>query len=305
MSNRTKKADTSHYFIDGFGGRADLVGILAYPNALKGSDVETVTFYMADETEWVHQSYELEGRGVVYLQRGDYKAWWVLGKRGEVVELTAKGARREQIPDAGTGGKKLGYVEKLALVDGELYAAGYRRQVYRRERDQWVHIDQGMLASKGEQLGFESLDGTSRKDLYAVGDGGEIWHFDGKRWAQVDSPTNEDLHEVHCVNAELVYAVGANGVVVRGRGPRWEVLGSELEEDLWGVAAFQGKVYVAGYDGIARVEGDEVVPVDTGFGEVQGYRLRATEGALWSIGNERILRFDGKAWTELVCPDNA
>lgn len=281
-----------------------MIGVLGYPNALQGTDTEFATFYMADSNEWVHQQFDFEGRGVVPLKRRDYSAWWILGKRGEVVEVTDS-CRQEQIADAGTGGNKLGYVEKIAVIDGELYVCGYRRQVYRREKGQWVHIDKGILAGKNDQLGFESIDGTSKTNIYAVGDRGEIWHFDGRRWDKIDSPTNLDLHEVHCVNPELVYAVGANGIVVRGGGSHWQVLQNEdLGEELWGVVSFAGNVYVAGYDGIAMIQGDDIVPVDTGLGDIQGYRLRASQGVLWSIGNDHVLRFDGTTWSERVCPDN-
>ena len=47
----------------------------------------------------------------------------------------------------------------------------------------------------------------------------------------------------------------------------------------------------------------DAIPL-TGLGKIEGYRLRTGDGVLWSIGNDRILRFDGHDWTELVCPDN-
>ena len=167
-------------------------------------------------------------------------------------------------------------------------------------------MDQGVVTPAGTTgKSFESMDGTSREDIYAVGLQGEMWHFDGRAWQQIDSPTNANLFEVHCVSSELVYAVGANGVVVRGAGARWQVLQSDAFKDgLWGVASFGDEVYVAGFNGIARIVGNDLKPVTTGLGKIGGYRLRAKYGVLWSIGNEHVLRYDGQKWEELVCLDN-
>jgi hypothetical protein len=229
----------------------------------------------------------------VYTRVAETPRWWVLAKRGEVAQVTANGESFESIPDAGTGPTRHGYVNKMALIGGELYVCGYQRQVYRREQDRWVHIDHGILAPTDSQgIGFESMDGTGANNIYAVGWEGEIYRYDGKLWHSIDSPTNVQLFEVHCVNEELVYACGQKGIVVRGAGSRWQVLQNEdFVEDLWGVVSFQGHVYVAGFGGVARIESDDIVPIDMGFGKlIAGYRLRAAPGLLWSIGNDHLVR---------------
>jgi hypothetical protein len=304
---KTKKKDTSHYFIDGYVSGTGTLGVVAYPNAFKGTDTEWTTLYTFKEPRWGYEKYDFDGRSLVSRPFEDDRSWWLLGKRGEVAEQGDE-VRVEQIPDAGTGPNRYGYVNKIALIEGELYVCGYARQVYRRESAQWVHIDQGMIgAVDAIGIGFESMDGRSHQDIYAVGLGGEIWHFDGRHWDQIDSPTNLHLADVSCVNGSLTYAVGNGGVVVRGSGTHWEVLQNpQFKEDLWGVVAFNGQVYMAGFGGIARIDGNDIVPVDTGLGKViPGYRLRTgPPGVLWSIGNDNLLRFDGKKWEEIVCPDN-
>jgi hypothetical protein len=281
------------------------LGIVAYPHALKGTDTEWTTFYMFKEPDWGYKKYDFDGRSVVSRSLGDGRSWWLLGKRGEIVE---QGIRQEQIPDAGTGPGRYGYVNKLAMIQGELYVCGYARQVYRRERSKWVHIDQGMIAAvDAVGVSLESMDGRSHADIYAVGLGGEMWHYDGRLWDQIDSPTNRHLMEVSCVSPTLTYAVGKEGIVVRGNDTHWEVLQNPgFKDDLWGVVAFKDEVYVAGFGGIARIDGSDIVPVDTGLGKLMpGYRLRTgPPGVMWSIGNDHLLRFDGQKWEEIVCPDN-
>ena len=302
-----KKKDTSHYFIDGFVSGTGTLGVIAYPNALKGTDTEWTTFYMYADDDWVFEKYDFDGRSVVSRPFNNDRSWWLLGKRGEVVEQ-GDDVRHEQIPDAGTGPNQYGYVNKIALIETELYVCGYARQVYRRDGARWVHIDRGMIASvDAVGISLESMDGVSQNDIYVAGLNGEMWHYDGRDWDQIDSPTNQHLLEISCIRPDLVYAVGKGGVVVRGHGTSWEVLQNpDFAEDLWGVASFKGVVYVAGFGGIGRIDGNDVVPVDTGFGKpIAGYRLRTgPPGVMWSIGNEHILRFDGQKWEEIVCPDN-
>jgi hypothetical protein len=304
-----RSPDKSHYFIDGTVGRSGTLGLVAYPNALKGTDTEFTTFYMTNIKRWGHQTCNFDGRSTTGTLEDGRGSWWVLGKRGEVMEMPAVGENvQSQITDAGTGRGRYGYVNKIANIAGSLYVCGYARQVYRREVGAWVHVDQGMIADvNATGISLESIDGLDESNMYAVGLKGEIWHFDGRTWTPVDSPTNVHLFEVHCVNAELVYACGKDGVVVRGSGSRWEVLQNpDFNQDLWGVCAFEGEIYVAGFGGLARVDGTDIVPLDTGLGrKIPGYRLRAgPPGVLWSIGNDDILRFDGSKWEEVICPDN-
>jgi hypothetical protein len=301
------KKDTSHYYVDGYVSDTGTLGIIAYPNAFKGTDTEWTTFYMLKDEDWGYEKYDFDGRSVVSRPFEDDRAWWLLGKRGDVVEILDQD-RHEQIPDAGTGPNRYGYVNKIALIEGELYVCGYARQVYRRQQAQWVHIDQGMIAGVDSVgVSLESMDGRSHRDIYAVGLKGEMWHYDGKHWDQIDSPTNQHLMEVYCTTSHLTYAVGKGGVVVRGNGTRWEVLQNPaFAGDLWGVVAFRDEIYVAGFDGLARIDGNDIVPIDTGLGKpTPGYRLRTgPPGVLWSIGNDHLLRFDGQNWEEIVCPDN-
>jgi hypothetical protein len=162
-------------------------------------------------------------------------------------------------------------------------------------------------------VGFESIDGTGPSDIYAVGFKGEIFHFDGSSWTQIESPTTSNLNRVKCVAADgcggstVVYACGESGALVRGSG-RWELIHTPgFTEDLWGgVEVYEGVVYVAYLGGLMRLERDKLVPVVTGLNpELDGYRLHANDGVLWSFGHDHLGYFDGNAWHAAHCPDNA
>lgn len=280
---------------------------MAYPNRLRGTDTEFTTFYTVLDNDWSHEPFEFDGRSVAYLGDQATGEWWLLGKRGEVARL-GDDIEVEQIPGAGTTPDSYGYLNRLAVIGGQLYACGFRRQVYVRDTAGWRRLDEGLrepLSDRGTAL--EAIDGVAPDCVYAVGWGGQVWKFDGRAWRRCFTPTNVDFHDVRCVDRDKVLVVGQRGTVMFGSDDSWEVIvDDEFDEDLWGVEWFKDQVFVAGYSGIGRLRPDGIAAEDTGLGRpVLGYRLRAKEGLLWSIGNDDILVFDGQHWREVACPDNA
>ena len=307
LEGQPMREGDKYYFTDGFSPRRGLLGILAFPLAFKGQDAEYTMFYTTFDGRWPHRKLDFECRSVTYLDGNPKGSWFLLGKEGEIAEVGGAG-RQERISDAGIGRGKFGYLSGLASVDGTLFACGDSRQVYQRGPDgKWQHIDGGVLFREAQlDAGFKALDGTASDNLYAVGSGGEIWHYNGNRWKQCESPTHMNLHEVRCLRKDLVYACGQAGIVLRGCLDQWEVLEVQGEAwEFWGVDALQDIVFVAGDGGIAVVRGNRIEAIDPGIGrKISGHRLRAGDGLLWSIGHDDILMFDGARWTEIVRPDN-
>jgi hypothetical protein len=303
---RSEGMDTSHYFIDGYSSRKGLVAIAGYPNRLRGKDVEFTTLYFTNREDWSHEAFEFDSRSVTYLGSPPSGDWWLLGKRGEVAKI-GDDIVLEQVPGAGTGPDSYGYLNRIANICERLYVCGFRRQVLVRGHNGWQRFDDGMLEplqSTGSSL--EAIDGVSESCVYSVGSEGQIWFFDGSTWQQKTSPTNADLHEVKVVSSNEVLIVGQRGTLLVGSENRWQEFTSEdFDGDLWGVEKFNGEIFVAGYSGIARLAGNQLVPIDVHLGRtVLGYRLRVKDGLLWSIGNDDILVYDGVTWSEVVCPDN-
>jgi hypothetical protein len=63
--------------------------------------------------------------------------------------------------------------------------------------------------------------GSSAEDIFAVGDQGTILHFAGSEWTPVDSGTTEKLKGIWGNSANEVYAVGENGTLLRYDGAAW------------------------------------------------------------------------------------
>ncbi len=56
---------------------------------------------------------------------------------------------------------------------------------------------------------------------YAVGAGGAILHYDGLSWQAQSSGTTNDLHFVMVLDSTDIYAVGGNGTILRSNGSTW------------------------------------------------------------------------------------
>lgn len=64
--------------------------------------------------------------------------------------------------------------------------------------------------------------GSSHADVWAAGDGGAIYHFDGMAWQPVSSPTGNDIESISGSRADDVYIAGPSvGSVYRWDGIVW------------------------------------------------------------------------------------
>ena len=231
----------------------------------------------------------------------------VLGTDGSV-RASGGGAIKEESPIASCGvdPKKRGPLREIrGIANGRAYAVGTCRQAYVREdEDQWRCIDQS--AQVGDtpitDTSFESIDGYSEQEIYAVGWEGEIWQYDGAVFTQRNSPTRLALHKVRCAPDGFVYACGQLGTLLRGRHDQWEMIGHDsTQDDLWGMEVFDGQLYVSSNHGVYRLEDGTLQPVDFGDDVPRTcYHLSAADGIMWSIGPKDVMQFDGVTWTRCL-----
>jgi hypothetical protein len=184
-------------------------------------------------------------------------------------------------------------------IDGKAYAVGMMKQVYRRDGPKkWTDLG----ASLSDKGGFEAIHGFSEKDLYAVGWKGEIWHFDGKKWDDVDSPTNKILTGVCCAGDGYVYVCGKDGVLIRGKGSRWDMIDhDETEEDFWDLEWFKGELYLSTLSFVYNLKGASLKINDMDENPASScYHLSsAKDQILWSVGEKDVMTFDGKKWKQI------
>ncbi len=147
--------------------------------------------------------------------------------------------------------------------------------------------------------------GTAPDNVWAVGSGSTIMHYDGASWNSVPPPvTGQFLHGIWGSSADNIYTVGGNGTVFHYDGNGWaDVTPSsgfttEILTGVWGSSP--SDIYAVGFAGtIAHYDGSAwsiVTPAPTSeaLRDVWG----TSESDVWAVGNMgAILHFDGTSWS--------
>ena len=321
------QSGTSTTFLHAYSPRKNLLGIVARPDSLS-NDYQYTRFYSCypfDDSpdEWAALDYKFDTKSLLQwvIPEKNYKAWWLLGKNGEAMEVIKGKSRTEQIPGAGLHGNAndLGYVERIKVIGEDLYVCGLMRQVYKRNGGQWDLISGDiLLESKTYPRGFTDIEGFDEKNIYVVGDHGEVFFYDGHNWYQEDFKTNAHLHVITPYSSQKMLVAGSFGIVGLGYHDHWQLFKFDQpiegidEDDLegrdwWGAAVYNDTVYLTGDQGIwtLDIETEEFSPVNIPIKkDYSSHQLFASEGYLWSLGGKDILVFDGETWQEIICADN-
>ncbi len=155
-----------------------------------------------------------------------------------------------------------------------------------------------------DSLDLISVWGTSATNVYAVGSGGMILHFDGTSWTRMQSPTDRILFEVWGLGPDDIYAVGYR-TSVHYDGTSWRLLAGVETAELWAVwGSDRAHIFAAGQDGlIMRLEGAKWVRMDS--------PTSLLLLGLWGTGPENVfavgiqgtvLRWDGAQWASMSVP---
>jgi hypothetical protein len=298
--------DSSLYFTDGYVVRRDAIVIAAHPQSLPDGIPSRVLFVF--DGEWYCHDFENADVTSVTFRDG---VCYLMGMNGVVHscgragrEFSLDSVRDSYLETLVPIEPHFGALFRIRAIAGDVYACGQSSQVYVLRGGGWQHMDAGLLAPGAATL--EDIDGTAPDDIYAVGWKGAIRHFDGRKWSIIDSPTNQHFSNVRCVSREEVYLCGNSGSLFRGRGDTWEFIGDpEFHETFWGMAWFDKTLYLSHNLGLMQYDQRELVPIEVDIGRpLSCHRLHAADGELWSFGEAELLRFDGSAWGEVVCPEN-
>ncbi len=91
------------------------------------------------------------------------------------------------------------------------------------------------LMTSGTTNHLYGIWGSSGTDVFAVGGGGTILHYDGSAWSSMTSGTTNVLYGVWGASGTDVFAVGAGGKVLHYNGSTWSSMASGTTNDLRGV----------------------------------------------------------------------
>jgi hypothetical protein len=215
---------------------------------------------------------------------------------------------------------KANLAKGITNIDGDVYAYGMVRSVFKYKGiKEWENITtetkhpnlyEDVNKSKekfvGSWVGFSALDGFNANDIYAGGNRGDFWHYNGKKWRKIDLPTNFDISTITCGKDGLVYVGCRIGEVIIGRDNAWEVIGKakEITHSCW----FDGKAYLSSKDGRiytydAKKKDLVEAKFKTSYPEYMHHLIRgiaSCEECLVAYTSVQAYAYDGEIWHEII-----
>ncbi len=217
--------------------------------------------------------------------------------------------------DAGSGARDAGHAPAHDDEDGGTAAAPDAATVLDAGPSRVCSTDGfcwELPSPQGETL--RAAWAAAPDDVWAVGDGGVLLHYDGTGFRAEHPGTDQDLLAVHGSGPDDVWAVGNGGDVLHYDGKSWSVQdlgdlidasGGSMTGVLHGVfAAAPDAVWAVGHSGVSAV----VIHYDGKQWTNQSLGLQTDQvlNAVWGLSAERvwavgdggvILSFDGTAWS--------
>ena len=144
--------------------------------------------------------------------------------------------------------------------------------------------------------------GTSSSNVYAVGDGGTILHYNGVKWSPMASPTTQTLNGLFGLSADSIFAVGNGGTILRYNGSSWSTMSSGTSEALRGVwGSSSTDMFAVGDRGtILRYNGSAWSVMSSGPSETLRGVWGSSSTDVFAVGDGgTILRYDG-SWSPAV-----
>jgi hypothetical protein len=159
--------------------------------------------------------------------------------------------------------------------------------------------------------GLRDVWGTDTSNVWAVGDAGTIFHYNGNQWAQAASPTREALRAIWGSSANDVWAIGydatnARSLLIRYDGNTWRDMGYV---SAWDNLVFQSISGTGPRDVWIAAAGDNGSKLfhfgalgnwtdETPQGGVAGWlrSIWVTPTSGWAVGTGAMLHSDSNTW---------
>jgi len=304
--------DKSELYSYGYGVMARGVDfyITATEYKLDDKDVDHSVAFESAGGNWYGWSTEFRTVAVAYAP--DPGLFFLIGQNGKV-EVTSPIKAWDEIIDATDNGpSSIRAINTACTIGQHVYAAGMRRQVYRRKVDEktWSRFDAGCFTMQGTTtvLGFNAIHGLDESEIFAVGFQGEIWRCLHGEWAQVSSPTDTSLYVVHQLATGDVLIGGGLGLLLRGNASGFAIIPhQQTTASITGIATYDGRTFIAAEDGkLFELTGDQLITVnDIPSDSDGGGQLHANNMGMLYVRYDSVMLWDGQIWQNVSPPDNA
>jgi hypothetical protein len=171
---------------------------------------------------------------------------YAVGSPRGILEITAASCTEVSIPNIpGT------FSAIWGTNDDHIFACGTHATflLYRRFGS-WTQIP---LPTGINSL--RDIAGFNERDVYIVGDNGQILHFDGRHFYQLDSPTTRHLTCITPLDETNLCIGGYGGVLLFGNIKGWRFISTGTSEPILNLGRFEGRVCFGTPDGVWSFNG--------------------------------------------------
>jgi hypothetical protein len=212
----------------------------------------------------------------------------------------------EHIPEHRYGPLR-GLVNDVVCIDGIVYAVQGNRGLCNRMRpNMWASLCTELPVSTSRQRrkieGFRCVTGTSASNIYAGGGRGDLWHFDGKTWDQLNFPSNVMIETICCAGERDIYVGCQSGIVYRGHGNAWKkITDGSLGLSCKSMVAYQGWIWCSSNYGIWIIRGNSIEKADVPSNIYMKAGILATKGDILMVaGLNGAAYWDGSRWYDIL-----
>jgi len=148
---------------------------------------------------------------------------------------------------------------------------------------------------------LQSLWGSSANDVYAVGDGGTILHYDGSQWTIMSTGTKDIMYGVWGSAANDVYAVAVKAIL-HYDGTDWTRLSFDIPGYLYGIwGTSSTDIFAVGEVGtILHYDGTDWYLMESNTRKPLQSIWGSSETDIFAVGYEgTIIHYDGVSWSEM------
>jgi len=205
-------------------------------------------------------------------------------------------------------------ISDVKLIGNHFYAASTAREIYRRNSPhEWEMISPipNHLAKTQPPYNRTThcIDGFSETDMYMCGDLGDLWHFDGKKWKDLDPPCNWSMAFLVCASDNKVYIGGEQGQLLVGRNDVWdEVITNKMAFNegysSYAMTFFKNKLYIATGYRVSTLVNDKWIKVNDISSRSALETIDSNEDTMIIGGFDKVTLFNGET-EEVLYMDNS
>jgi len=213
------------------------------------------------------------------------------------------------------------FLTSINQIGDNLYVCGSFGQVYKRFGDNdWKHVDKGLLQDPNtiypDLLKLYVVAGANENAIYAAGakndqeQTAKAFFYDGKQWKEIKLPKETGyITDIYVESEDKIWMCGDNGTLLLGNAQKGfkYLLDFYKHRYFSNISLFKGTLYIASDVGILAYKpggffsSPRIEPVypdlDDHIRDV--HTITSQENVIWFVGEETVVRFDGKKWHKI------